>query len=370
MKAEVTVITGYGAELDELLRKGVADSSVAPERIRSAGYAGGVTMVKKCLSDNARLVPAPRRMADGGGGRGRRFETAPGEAYQMDRGFVDAEDPAGDVWRMACFAVVCHRCGTCYAEFFPNARQENLFMGTARAFLVLGVPDKVPTDSMRSVVLRRDHEGRPVWQRGCEAFMGAVGFKTRLCKPYHPCTEGKVERMVRFAKGNFLAGRTFADITDLNAQALEWCARQSMRWRRSSGAVPADVHASGCPPSTHALVQTPEVAMCLRPERRISFDGFVSYEGRRFGVPYWYEGETCRVSREGRWLRIYSADMSVELAVHAVTRGRRGSACPGQRPGPDSPEELPSMPVTVRAMQLEAPSRPDGLGRFDFGRML
>jgi len=369
MRSETTVLTGFEEDIDELLRQGVTNSSVCLERIREKGYAGGLTKVKEYIAANARLVPAPRRTAVQAKGRGQRFDTAPGEAYQMDWGFVDVEDPAGGTWRMACFAMVCHHCGTCYVEFFPNARQENLFIGMIHAFIVMGIPSFVLTDNMKSVVIRRDHEGRPVWQADYEAFMRCIGFKTKLCKPYHPYTKGKVERLVRFVKGNFAAGRTFTDITDLNAQALKWCASQAGRWRRSLGSVPADVHASACLPATQAVEKTAELAMYLCPERRISFDGFVCYEGRRFGVPYWYEQKTCRVSREGRWLHVYSSDMLVELAVHAVTWGRRDSSCPDQWACDSMPEELPTAPVTTRVRQLEPPRRPEGLDKFDFERM-
>jgi transposase len=369
-KRETTVIAGFEGELDALLRKGVTNSSVALERIQAKGYAGGLTMVKAYLHDNAHLVPAPRRAVAGDRSRGQRYETGPGEAYQMDWGFVDAEDPAGNVWPMACLVVVCHHCGTFYIEFFPNARQENLFIGMVHAFMAMGVPAKVLTDNMKSVVTRRDHEGRPVWNREYEAFMEAVGFKTRLCKPYHPWTKGKAERLVRFVKGNFLAGRTFTDITDLNGQALEWCAKKALRLMRPPGVVPAEEHASACLPSSAALVETTEVAMYLCPERKISFDGFVSYEGRRFGVPYWYEGRSCRVNRDGEWLHVYSSDMSVELAVHAVTWGRRDSTCPGQWAEAPCPEELPTSPVTTTVLQIEAPTRPGGIERFDFERRL
>ena len=36
----------------------------------------------------------------------------------------------------------------------------------------------------------------------------------------------------------------------------------------------------------------------LCPRRRISFDGFVNSEGRRFGVPYTYVGRVVRVMRK------------------------------------------------------------------------
>ena len=85
----------------------------------------------------------------------------------------------------------------------------------------MGMPKVVLTDNMKSVVLHRDLEGHPVWQKDYEAFMKALSFETKLCKSRHPFTEGKVERLVRFVKDNFLAGRVFYHVTDLNWQALE-----------------------------------------------------------------------------------------------------------------------------------------------------
>ena len=50
---------------------------------------------------------------------------------------------------------------------------------------------------------------------------GNIGFDTKLCKPRHPFTKGAVERLVRFVKENFLAGRIFTELTDLNYDALK-----------------------------------------------------------------------------------------------------------------------------------------------------
>ena len=49
------------------------------------------------------------------------------------------------------------------------------------AFQYMGVPQYVLTDNMKSVVLRRDLDGHPVWQAEYEAFMRTVGFETKLC---------------------------------------------------------------------------------------------------------------------------------------------------------------------------------------------
>lgn len=371
MRAEVTVMSGFEGVVNAMLAEGVTNSEVVFVRIASQGYGGGKTTVKNYIAAHADLVPAKRRLAaaEPQGSRGRRFETRPGEAYQMDWGFVDVEDWTGATFRIACFAMVCHHCGTCYVEFFPNARQENLFIGMVHAFMVMGVPECVLTDNMRSVVIRRDIEGRPVWQADYAAFMACVGFKTKLCRPRHPFTKGKVERLVRFVKGNFLAGRRFYNATDLNAQALEWCASQAGRYRRAVACVPSEEHAARCMPAAALVDRTEELAMYLCPSRRISFDGFVSYEGRRFGVPYWYSGKTCRVSRDGELLHVYSEDLSRELAVHPVTWSRKDSFCEDQY-ADVQPVELPTAPVATVIAQLEPPKGKPGFDKFDFeGRL-
>lgn len=293
-RAAPGVLAGHTGLVDDLLRKGVTNSQVIFERLLGQGYAGGLTTVKTYIAAHRDLVPAKRRQAAPQGCRGQRFRTAPGEAYQMDWGFVAVERPGGERAWIACFAMVCHHCGGAHVEFFPNARQENLLIGMLHAFSAPGVPATVLTDNMKSVVVRRDADGRPVWQADYAEFMGVVGFRTRLCRPRHPYTKGKVERLVRFVKGNFLAGRSFTDLDALNREAALWCAEQGGRWRRAAACVPMREHEAACSANTRPLEVTAEVERYLCPRRKISFDGFVSFEGHRYGVPYWYVRRECR----------------------------------------------------------------------------
>lgn len=366
-RAAPGVLAGHTGLVDDLLRKGVTNSQVIFERLLGQGYAGGLTTVKTYIAAHRDLVPAKRRQAAPQGCRGQRFRTAPGEAYQMDWGFVAVERPGGERARIACFAMVCHHCGGAHVEFFPNARQENLLIGMLHAFSALGVPATVLTDNMKSVVVRRDADGRPVWQADYAEFMGVVGFRTRLCRPRHPYTKGKVERLVRFVKGNFLAGRSFTDLDALNREAALWCAEQGGRWRRAAACVPMREHEAACSANTRPLEVTAEVERYLCPRRKISFDGFVSFEGHRYGVPYWYVRRECRVNREGRVVHIYSDDLSRELVAHAVGTGA-DSWCEGQwETSPAQPEELPTQPVGTVVEQIAPPRTKPGFERFDFG---
>lgn len=284
----------------------------------------------------------------------------------MDWGFAKVSSDIGSEYSVACFAMICHHCGMRYVEFFPNAKQENLFIGMLHAFVYMGVPSYVLTDNMKSVVIRRDIEGRPIWQKDYESFMKTVGFQTKLCKPRHPFTKGKVERLIRFVKDNFLAGRVFGTITELNILALQWCEKQNSSFQSMINGVPLRLHNDSCASVTSILEESPALLPYLCPERRISFDGFINYEGRRFGVPYKYSGKTARIRRSGYYIYIYSSDLSELLATHEVTWSRRDSYCADQYVT-EQPEELPTSPVRISITEKAAlPS--NAFDKFDFDK--
>ena len=368
-RAETTVLTGFTGVLDNLLKAGVTNSAVIFERLEDAGYTGGLTTVKKYIADHKDLVPAKRKLVENQGSRGQRYETRPGEVQQIDWGFINVSinNQVGTEFRAACFAQICHHCGAFYLEFFPNARQENLFIGLTHGFLRLGVPQYILTDNMKSIVNRRDSNGNPVWQHDYETYMKTVGFETKLCKPRHPFTKGKVERLIRYVKDNFLAGRYFWNYTDLNAAALDWCNRQNYKYHKATDCIPNNLHQIGCRKVCHDVVLSNSLNLYLCPERKISFDGFVNYEGRRFGVPYWYVDKVCRVQRYNDKIRIWADDLSQVLAVHDVTWSKKDSFCKDQYVNAQ-PEEKPTMQVKTFIQQMNEPDRDPGFSKFDFSK--
>lgn len=365
IKAEKTVLTGYTAVVDNFLRKGVRNSEVIFPVISDLGYTGSISTLKSYIFNHKDLMPAKRQVIAPQGTRGRRYTTGPGESYQMDWGFVRVETEMGTTFRVTCFAMICHHCGRRFIEFFPNAKQENLFIGMLHAFAYMGVPQSILTDNMKSVVVRRDEEGRPIWQRDYESFMKSVGFKTVLCKPRHPFTKGAVERLIRFVKENFLAARSFSNVTDLNFEALRWCAQQDSHYHKAVDCIPVNRHTRDCMRVASILEMTEDLLFYLCPERKISFDGFVNYEGRRFGVPYRYTGKTCRVRRHQFTVYIYSSDLKQLLAEHDVTWSRRDSFCKDQYIS-RQPEELPTSPINTSIHQIAPPNPDSGFEKFNF----
>lgn len=345
-----------------LLAAGVSNSSVVFDRLREKGYRGGLTTVKEFIRANKDLIPDGRQLAQRPQGKTRRYQSASGEMFQMDWGFADVEDSTGQQWRCACFALVCHHCGMRYAEFFPNARQENLFIGLLHGFGYMGIPKIILTDNMASVSNRRDSAGRPVFNGSYDEFQKMLGIETVLCKPRHPWTKGAVERLVRFVKGNFIQGRTFINVSDLNMQALMWCHKENSRLQKGLGVVPVREH------STEPLLTLPDdkslLLPYLAPERSIGMDGFVYYEGRRYGVLFSYRGKKVRVLRDKDELEILDPETYELLESHAVDWSYRPHYSPFQFE-PSQPEEQPTMPVTA-TIAIADGQDDDWFRRYDF----
>lgn len=364
-KAPSTVLTGFTGIIDDKLKHSVTNSEAIFECLQELGYKGGLTSVKRYIQAHQNLVPAKREAVSSQGNRGRRYETSPGECYQMDWGFVNITNGIHSSYQAACFAMICHHCGMCYIEFFPNARQESLFIGMIHAFKALGIPRFVLTDNMKSVVIRRDANHNPVWQADYEVFMKTVGFHTKLCKVRHPFTKGKVERLIRYVKDNFMTGRVFGSLSDLNCEAEKWCRIHNNRYHRAVDCIPAQKHKEECLRAEKTFELTLEIAKYLCPVRKISFDGFVNYEGRRFGVPYYYKQKTCRVYRDIFYLYIYDMEIQNLLATHPVTWSRRDSFCEDQYVI-EQPKESPSEPVRVSMTEKHDEMPREGFAKFAF----
>jgi len=354
------LISGSNEQLAvELLKQGVTNSSVIFSRLRESGYTGGLSTVKNFIKENQELVPAQRIILQKPQGKVRRYSTGPGKMYQMDWGFVDVVDTMGEVWKCACFAMVCHHCGFRFIEFFPNAKQESLFIGMLHAFMVMGVPEAVLTDNMASVSNRRDSNGNPIFNKEYDDFQRFVGFDTRLCKVKHPWTKGAVERLVLFVKGNFIQGRRFVNVNDLNTQALDWCMRENSRLQKGLGVTPSLVH------GTEPLIEPPpkECMMAyLAPSRTITLDGFVYYEGRRYGVPFSYKQKKARVMRRLDDVYILDNETFTVLEQYKADWSLKPHYSRYQFE-PEMPEEHPT--AEVKSVMRILPSENDFSG-FDF----
>ena len=115
-----------------------------------------------------------------------------------------------------------------WCRFYPRQDMATLIDGLEDAFGFFGgVPQELLFDQMKAVITRdlRLEGGALVHDGEFLQFARHWGFTPRACRPYRAQTKGKVERPVRYVRGNFVYGRTFLHDADLDHQRQPWLGR-------------------------------------------------------------------------------------------------------------------------------------------------
>jgi transposase len=153
-----------------------------------------------------------------------RFEGLPGEYLQVDWGeirhFPFTQQKPVTRYFLACRLKYSR---WTWVMFSDNMRQEELFRGLVACFNALGfVPWVLVFDNMKTVTTGRDDQARPIWHRSLLQLAAEFDFHPEACWPASGNQKGSVESLVKFVKINFLAGRSFIDDADLQAQCVDW----------------------------------------------------------------------------------------------------------------------------------------------------
>ena len=184
--------------------------------------------------------------------------------------------------------------------------------------------------------------------------MKTVGFQTELCKPQHPFTKRKGERH-SFCKRELPCRKNLLEYYGPKPAALNWCDQQNSIYHKATAGVPQERYYSRCAERILMLEMNPALLFYLYPERKISFDGFVNYEDRRFGVPFSYHGTTACVMRKDDMICICSVDLKRQLTTHDVTWSKRDRFCKDQYATLGQLEEFPIMPVKAEIVRRPKP---------------
>jgi hypothetical protein len=179
--------------------------------------------------------------------------------------------------------------------------------------------------------------------------MVSIGVSPRVCKAYTPQTKGKVERTVSHVKKSFWAGVQFTDLDDLNRQAHGWCERINSRVHRTIHVCPVERLAQ------EQLVPLPADFAWERfatEERKVTWDGYVSYDGVLYGLSGKLKlaGKMVQVCERKGVLTVWSAGVQV-FSIEKRPRSQESVAHPEQWESVGSVSDTRRAPVPLGHQQ-------------------
>lgn len=75
------------------------------------------------------------------------------------------------------------------------------------------------------VMVVSENGGDIIYTETFESYRNYAGFSVHLCRGNDPESKGKIESVIKYVKGKFLAFRTFYGISRLNSDGLQWLDR-------------------------------------------------------------------------------------------------------------------------------------------------
>jgi len=283
-KRRPSILDPYKEYIMQRMADGVFNCEVLLRELKERGYPGSITILKDYVAPFRRQFQVHAV---------RRFETDPGEQMQVDWGFLGSFLLDGLTRKVWVFTGTLCYSRLLTAHCITSVDLESLLLSHQYCFQAAGgVTRQIVYDNMKTVTLGRDDRFRPVWQSRFLDFALYYGFQPIAHQPYRPRSKGKVERMIGYIKQNFCPGRTFTDLTDLNAQLQSWLDTvANVRVHDTTGEQPIKRWAEE---SLQPLPARP-FPVQVRFSRRVSRDSYVSYLGVLYSVPWPHAGSSVEV---------------------------------------------------------------------------
>lgn len=294
----------FKQEIQGLLERDPSVSgAVLYQRLRPQGYTGG----RSILGDYLKQIRPKEKRAYV------RFESPPGEQFQIDWGHFDALTYGQTPRKLYCLAVIEAHSRMLYGEFTHSQKQASLHQGLLNAFRFFqGTPKEIVTDNMLTAVLER--EGSLIrFNEAFLEFLRPFRIVPKACHPYQPHEKGKIEKGgIHYIRHNFWPLRTFSDLLDLNGQFRHWLDTQAnSRLHNTTGERPVDRFIS------EVLQPLPEFLPDCREtlSLKVHSDFAVRFDSNFYSVPPWAIGKTVIVKADSQTVTIYHHDKT--LATHS-----------------------------------------------------
>ena len=174
----------------------------------------------KRLREQTGLIKPPRKGAI-------RDEVQPGYEGQADFGQYVMKSMYGNNIHVYFFCMVLSYSRMRYAYFSAEPFDAKKTIEAHRyAFRYLGGRPQMMVYDQDRIMVVSENMGDVIFVKEFEGYIKETGFSVYLCKGYDPQTKGRVEKVVDAVKHEFLDGRIYCGIDQLNNACLEWLDRE------------------------------------------------------------------------------------------------------------------------------------------------
>ncbi len=269
------------------------------------GYGGGASHFRALI---AQMRPRPAAEAY------LRLRTLAGQEMQVDWAHMGHLQIGRARRPLMAFVMVLSHSRMIFLRFSLDARMDSFLAGHVHAFAAFGGCARVALyDNLKSAVLERRGDAIR-FNPTLLALAGHYCFEPRPVAVARGNEKGRVERAIRYIRDSFFAGRQFADLADLNAQATLWCqgVAAQRNWPEDHRLSVRQAFEAEAP----RLLALPQQSFALgeRLAASVGKTPYVRFDLNDYSVPHTHVRRTLTVLACEHWVRIL--DGALELARH------------------------------------------------------
>lgn len=284
------------------------------EMVRERGYPGGPDHFRHMVALVRPPQPAEAFL---------RLRTLPGEQSQVDWAHFGTLTIGQAERRLSAFVMVLSWSRMLFVRFYLSQRLSYFLHGHVEAFEFFGgVTRKSLYDNLKSVVLERIDDAIRFNPRLLQ-FAGHYRYEPRPVAPYRGNEKGIVESNIRYIRGAFFAARQWADLDDLNAQALAWC--QGPAAQRRCQADPSLTVAEAFEQERGKLLDLPDTAFPTDEQlaARVGKFPYVRFDLNDYSLPHRLVRTTVSVVASLDTVRVLDGTEEVARHERSFDKGQR-----------------------------------------------
>ena len=272
------------------------------------------------------ILSAPREY-------GKVEETPYGEYAQVDFGEMWMQD--GDKRRVKVyfFVMILCRSRKKYVWFSKSPFTSELAIyAHEKAFEYYGGKPKKIIYDQDAVLIHSENLGDYILTKSFNAYVNQAHFQCIFCRKSDPESKGKVENAVKYVKYNFLRGRTFVSIDQLNEEGVRWLSRTANGLpHHGTKLVPDEVFKEEKSYLTpyYGKPEIPQRGMAMY---KVHKNNAISYRGCEYSLPsgsYKNQNSFVWVDIKDECMEIYDGetgktDIAAGLIYDAIKSGKKG----------------------------------------------
>jgi len=292
------------------------------------------------------------------------YTFAPGEEMQHDTS-PHHITLGGKKVKAQCASLILAYCRLLFIAYYPRF---TAFLTEALRFFD-GAARRCVIDNT-SVILAGGSGANALIAPEMEAFGERFGFEFMAHAIGHSDRKGRIERPFSYVENNFLAGRTFTDWADLNAQARAWCREvANAKVKRILGMSPQAAYPMEKPHLLALPAYIPPVTEIHY--RVVDSYGFIHLDTNRYSVPERWVGKKVAVHKHPAQVVVYAERKPIAEHPRLIGQRQGEQRAKGhhtqlerRRPsaGPSPQEQAltgrdPRLDAYVAALKRRAPGR-------------